>query len=190
MYPGIVFHIVGYSVAESVAPLILGLLAVAVVVKAVERVAHDLHAAFRGTIAPQPGSSASPHAAYALSEWENQQTPEQPIVVRVSVDPTANIPGKILRIRAMALDFLRNDGIVLPGKGRLIILESGTMEFADGAFRGYATMQNNGDLTVYTQDDHLVLTRCARHGQFHTICHDSDAGRAALASVLGEIRHV
>ncbi|MFH1430291.1 MAG: hypothetical protein ABIG71_02050 [Candidatus Uhrbacteria bacterium] len=129
------------------------------------------------------------HVADAPRGWK-QFVPPKPIIIRVSFNKDERIRGDILRMRAIERGVLKNDGFVLPSGGRMIIEEDGTMQFVDSRFRGYARMQQNSDLSVWTPDHHLVVMRTRRADTFQNIHHDSDEGRLALTSLLGDIRHV
>ena len=180
-----VFRIGGYGLGAALGGAIaLGLLAYG----AASAVGHGLHSAFSGDNR-SGGHGGYSYAAYHPRGWK-KYTPPKPIVISVSCDPDGQIAGDVLRLRAIEFDILKNDGIILPSGGRLIIKEDGKMQFADTTFRGYARMQNNSDLSVFTPDDHLVLTRCPRGSKFHCMHHDSHDGRTALVSLLGDIRHV
>ena len=182
---GIVLRISTYGLGAAIGGAIaLGLLAY----EAASAVGYGLHAAFSGGSRSR-GYGRYSYAAYHPRGWK-KYTPPKPIIVNVSCDPNKQLAGDVLRIRAIEYDILKNDGVILPHGGRLIIKEDGTMHFADTRFRGYARMQNNSDLSVWTPDDELVVTRTRIGNRFHNIHHDSAEGRTALASLLGDIREV
>lgn len=133
-------------------------------------------------------SSGVRYQANAPSGWKSYKPPK-PIVIRISCDPTQQVKGDVLRLRAIEHDILKNDGVILPRGGRLVIEESGSMQFADTPFKGYARMQQDGDLSVWTEDDRLALVRSPGERQIRNLHHDSDEGRTALTSLLGDIRH-
>lgn len=181
-----IFEVGSYGMGSLLgAGLVMGLLAVG----AVQAIDYGLHAVFgSGSSGSGGGGSSSQYSASYPSGWK-AYTPPKPIEIRISFNPTDRIAGDVLRIRAIEHNILKNDGIVLPHGGRLMIEEDGTMRFADTKFRGYARMQNNGDLSVWTPEHQHVLSRSPREGKFHNLHHDSDGGRIALTSLLGEIKH-
>src|SRR3989338_103372 len=183
---GIIIRIGAYGVGSIMGPfLAAGMLAVG----AVAAVNHGLHTMFRRDSRSSNNDSYSSYATYSPSGWK-EYVPPKPIIISVSFNPTERIAGDVLRIRAIEHDILKNDGVELPRGGRLIIEEDGTLRFADTKFRGYPHIQNNGDLSVWTPDHQHVLTRTPRENRFHNIHHNSDDGRSALVSLLGEIKHV
>ena len=179
-----IFRIGGYGLGAILGGgIALGLLAAG----AAAAVGYGVHAAFRGG-SRSYGYGGGSYAAYTPSGW-TRRAPPKPIIIKVDLDPKKQIDGDVLRVRAIEQNILKNDGVVLPRGGRLMIEEDGKMEFADTKFRGYATMQNNSDLSVFTPDDQLVVTRAPRLTTFHNIHHDSHDGRLALTSLLGDIKH-
>lgn len=181
---GIIIRIAGYS-AGSLSGL--GLVAGMLALGGIASVNHGLHSMFqRSTRSSSEGNLS--YSTDSPSGWK-KDTPPKPIIISVSFDPNERIAGDVLRIRAIEHDVLKNDGVLLPYGGRLIIEKDGTLIFADTKFRGYAYIQNNGDLSVWTPDHQHVLTRSLREGVFHNIHQDSDDGRLALVSLLGDIKH-
>lgn len=183
---GIIFRVasMGYGRALFATGLATTILAVG----AVQAINYGLHSMFGRRSGSSSGSGGS-YDSYSPGGWSAYKPPE-PIVINVSFKPTERIKGDVLRILAIEHDLLKNDGIILPRGGRLMIEEDGKMRFADTKFRGHAYMQNNRDLTVWTPDNELMLTRTPRENKLHNIHHDSDDGRLALVSLLGEIKHV
>lgn len=181
----ILFRIGSYGFGGVVAAgLGLGMLALGTA----SAIGRGSYSSYSGSRIRRSNYSTSTYTARTPSGWK-KYVPPKPIVVSVSLDPNKQIAGDILRLRAIEYDILKNDGIVLPRVGRLIIQEDGTMNFADTRFRGYAKMQNNSDLTIWTPDHELVVTRKPDVNKFHNLHHDSHDGRLALVSLLGDIRH-
>ncbi len=180
---GIVFRIVGFGFGTVLVGGAIGLLAVGTVLAAVGQ---SLYSAYHGSANRSYGGGF--YTSHTPQGWK-PYVPAKPIVTNISLDSSGRMKGDVLRIRAIQYDLLVNDDIALPYGGRLVIEEDGTMRFADTQFRGYAHMQNNGDMTVFTPDHQLVLARKLDKASFCNLHHDSNDGRVALASLLGEIRH-
>lgn len=150
---------------------------------------YGLYSAFRESFSRGGGSyGGTTMYAYHPDGWK-RQVPPKPIVIKVSFEDEQRIKGDVLRLRALEHDILKNDGIALPCGGRLIIEEDGIMRFVDTPFRGYACVQQDGVLSAWTNENHLVMTRAPRRSTFHCVHHDSNEGRSAMASLLGDVRH-
>lgn len=182
---GIIIRIGTYGMGSIIGPF----LAAGMFVSGAVAASHGLHSMFRRNTYSSNSNGCSSYATYSPNGWKEYEPPK-PIVISVSFNPNERIAGDVLRIRAIEHDILKNDGIMIPHGGRLIIEENGTLRFADTKFRGYAYIQNNSDLSVWTPDHQHVLIRSLRESKFHNIHQDSDDGRSALVSLLGDIKHV
>lgn len=134
------------------------------------------------------GGSSATYTTNSPDGWK-KYTPVKRIIISVTFDPKEQMKGDVIRILAIENDILKDDAIILPNGGKLIIEEDGTLRFANTKFQGYAYLQNNRDLTVWTPNHKLVLTRTLREKRIHNIHKDSIEGRLALTSLLGEIKH-
>ncbi len=75
--------------------------------------------------------------------------------LRVEVKPDAVIPGRVFRIKFHSL--LQNDRITLPIGGHLLLKNDGRLVFVDTAFRGWARLQYDRTLTVWSEDNEPIL---------------------------------
>ena len=128
------------------------------------------------------------YSTYAPTGWKEHIAPK-PVIITASFDPKKRVSGDVLRVRAIQHNISRGDAIALPEKGKLVIEEDGKLLFADADFKGHAYIQQGGDLNVWTKKGNRVMTRAAQKNCFHNFCHDSTAGRLAMHSLLGEVRH-
>ncbi len=134
------------------------------------------------------GSRVTYYATQSPTTMKKRVVPRKPVMVSVSFNPKKRVNGATLRILAIQHDLLKNDGIMIANKGRLIIKENGELTFVDTKFKGYAYLQQSGELSVWTKQDHHVLTRTTHANIFHNFSHDSNAGREAVTSLLGDVR--
>ncbi len=180
---GVIFRVAGYGIGRVVGAAAVGLAAttMAVVTGAA------LYSVYKGVTASRRGGYS--YDSNSPRNWERTYTPSEPLVISISLEPGDIVDGEVLRLRAVAQNILVNDGIPLPKGGRLIIEEDGKMTFADTRFRGYACLQNDRDLTVWTSNDRLVLTRSPCNESNLNIRHDSHDGRLALHSIVGDLEH-
>ncbi len=83
--------------------------------------------------------------------------PRQPIItkVRVTIDPDEHYPGEPLRIKFH--DIIIDDKIPLPMGGYLEVRDDGNMVFRGTDFEGYARLHYNRSLTVWDNEDTLLM---------------------------------
>lgn len=177
---GFIFRISSFGVGSVLG---LGIAAGLLVAGAVAAVQSGIHAIFS-----EDDYGGNSYSANTPDGWK-KFVPSKPIIISETFDPEKKVGGDILRLRAHEHNILINDGIMLPNNGRLIIEEDGTMIFADTRFNGYAEMQQDGTLSVFTEEKKLVLLRKPRQDDFCNLHHNSYDGNAALSSLLGEIQH-
>jgi hypothetical protein len=91
--------------------------------------------------------------------------PRQPVItkVRVTIEPDEYYPGDPLRIKFH--DIIRDDRIWLPMGEYLEVQDDGNMLFRETDFNGYARLHYNRSLTIWDQDDTLLMVLTVNEGR-------------------------
>ena len=91
--------------------------------------------------------------------------PRPPVItkVRVTIEPDEHYPGDPLRIKFR--DIIRDDRIWLPAGGYLEVQDNGNMVFRNTDFNGYARLHYNRSLTIWDQEDTLMMVLTISEGR-------------------------